>query len=179
MRFVSHGTSIVLAGHPPVRFHARMIIAASQKVILMQVFLCGLIFTTACHRQKPAQETSNQQETSSTQSQPSPAPLTDTTAQSKIRKLLVGTWQTDHGIMTYSADGTSSATFTNEYGRLAYGTMWDTDGTNVIITVTNVVSASTHHEAVGAREIVLIIALDETNLLWKSGGFQLSATRKQ
>ncbi len=71
--------------------------------------------------------------------------------------------------------------FTNSHGKLAYGTAWDTDGTNVIITVTNIVSDSTNHEAVGTREIISIIQLNETNLTWTSHDvfFLVSATRKQ
>jgi hypothetical protein len=100
----------------------------------------------------------------------------------KLGRKIEGTWLTSNGIITFSPDGSSSARFTNGIKELTYETKWEIKGTNIIITVTNVIARNTtEHEAIGTVEQLNIVYLDETNLVWEDdvSKFRVSLKRKQ
>ena len=107
------------------------------------------------------------------------------TPDAKLRSRLTGTWAIEgRGATTLGPDGTFSSRWTNAHATpmaiWQYNGVWKVTGGVCVTTITNSQSwGTTNRVADGKTDLLRILALDERELVWESGGQTNSLTRKK
>lgn len=102
-----------------------------------------------------------------------------------LRSRLTGTWAIEgRGATTLSLDGTFSSRWTNAHATPVwvweYDGVWTATGGVCVATITNSQSwGTTNRVAEGKTDLLRILALDERELVWESGGQTNTLTRKK